>query len=159
MTDNEDQGYQQLPDEVGPPAGVASRGCGLIGCVLIIAVLAALGAGVFLLGNALEPLADKYLWAPHDVVREYLIAYERDDTERARKFICSTIRGGPLPDPAAPLGGGSVWIAGVDDPFPYPRANGRVAIYYTLRSGLGERRGQALLQREDQGWRICEFVD
>lgn len=164
MTVNEDPEYEQLPDDVGRQTGVVSRGCGLVGCVLIIAVLAALGVGVFLLGNALEPLADKYLWAPHDVVREYLVAYEREDTMRARKFICSTprsieeqLRG--LLDPAAPLGGPSAWIAGVDDPFPYPRANGRVAIYYTLRSALGERRGQALLQREAEGWRICEFTD
>ncbi len=159
MTDNEDPEYQQLPDDVGPQTGSASRGCGLIGCLLIIAVLAALGAGVFLLGNALEPLADKYLWAPHDVVREYLIAYERDDTARARKFVCSAIRTGQLPDPAGPLGGSSAWTAGVDDQFPYPRGNGRVAIYYTLRSGVGERRDQAILQREDDGWRICEFTD
>jgi len=148
-----------IPDEDAPRPGVASRGCGLIGCVLIIAVLAALGAGVFFLGQTLEPLADKYLWAPHDVVREYLIAYEGDDTERARGFTCSEVRAGRLPDPAAPLGAPSAWTAGVDDPFPYPRANGRVALYYPLRSGLGERRGQALLRREDDGWRICEFVD
>jgi hypothetical protein len=155
----DDQEYRQPPDADSPPPSAGSRGCGLIGCILIIALLAALGAGVFLMGNALEPLADKYLWAPHDVVREYLAAYERDDTERARTFTCTGISAARLPDPAAPLGAPTAWTAGVEDQFPYPRANGRVGIYYTLRSGLGERRGQALLQREEDGWRICEFTD
>ncbi len=154
MADDE---HRQMPVDESPPSA-RSRGCGLIGCILIIALLGGLGAGVFLLGNALDPLADKYLWAPHDVVREYLIAYERDDTERAHRFICSGLTSGHLPDPAAPLDAPSAWTAGVSDQFPYPRANGRVGIYYSLRSSLGERRGQALLQREEDGWRICEFV-
>jgi len=158
MTDHEDPEHQQIPDEDVRPPGAASRGCGLIGCVLVIAVLGALGFGAFFLGNALEPLADRYLWAPHDVVRESLIAYEKEDAVRARKFTCVALRAGRLPDPAAPLGGPSAWTAAVDDQFPYPRANGRVAIYYRLRSSVAQPRGQALLQREEDGWRICEFT-
>src|SRR5687767_14690570 len=96
--DHVPEGKEELepPDEVetaGP--SVASRGCGLIGCALTICVLVALGAGAWALGNALEPLADRYLWAPHDVVRAYLDAYEDDDTARAARFLCP---GTPLLD-------------------------------------------------------------
>jgi hypothetical protein len=132
-----------------------SGACGVIGCLLIIGVLVALAAGVYFAGNALEPLADKYLWAPHDVVREYLLAYEDENTERARRFLCTDIRSGRLLDPAQPVGGPSAWTASVDDTFPYPRPGGRLAIYYEVRSGLGDRRAQAMLEREDEGWRIC----
>ena len=132
-----------------------SGACGVIGCLLMIGVLVALGAGVYFAGNALEPLADRFLWAPHDVVREYLAAYQDEDTERARRFLCSDIRSGRLLDPAQPVGGPSAWTAGVEDTFPYPREAGRLAIYYEVRSGIGDRRAQALLEREDEGWRIC----
>jgi hypothetical protein len=140
-----------------PPRGpnLRERGCGLIGCLLIIGVLVGLGAVAYFGGRALEPLADRFLWAPHDVVREYLIAYEDDDTERARRFLCEDIRSGSLLDPAVPVGSPSAWTAGVEDQFPYPRAGGRLGIYYSVRSGLGERRAQALLEREEEGWRIC----
>jgi hypothetical protein len=133
------------------------RGCAWIGCLLIIAVLVGLAALVYFGGRALEPLADRYLWAPHDVVREYLLAYEDDDRERARRFLCSEIRDGLLLDPSLPVGSPSVWTASVDDVFPYPRDGGRVAIYYEVSSGLGDRRAQALIEREDDGWRICAF--
>lgn len=131
---------------------VASRGCGLIGCALIIALLVALGAGAWALGNALEPLADRYLWAPHDVVRAYLDAYEDDDTARAARFLCP---GTQLLDPGAPVDGGDTWTAGVSDTFPYPRPGGRIAIYYDLRLPIRTARVQALIERYDEGWRIC----
>jgi hypothetical protein len=54
-----------------------------------------------------------------------------------------------------PAGSPRAWTAGVEDEFPYPRPGGRLAIYYWVHSGLGERRAQALLEREDDGWRIC----
>lgn len=136
-----------------------SGSCGVIGCLALIAILIAGVVGTFFVGNALEPIADRYLWAPHDVVREYLVAYEKSDDESARRFVCEGIRSAALPDPAAPFGQPSAWTASVQDEFPYPRPDGRVAIYYTLTSGLGDRRGQALLEREEGGWRICEFTD
>jgi hypothetical protein len=131
----------------------------VIGCLLLIGILIAGVVSTFFLGNALEPIADRYLWAPHDVVREYLAAYEERDDDRARRFVCEGIKSAGLPDPAAPFGEPGSWTASVEDEFPYPRPNGQVAIYYTLRSGAGDRRGQALLQREEGGWRICEFTD
>jgi hypothetical protein len=137
---------------------LASRGCGWIGCLLIIGILVAIGAGIYFAGNALEPLADRYLWQPHDVVREYLAAYEDDNTARAQRFICDGVPSQRLPDPAAPLGDFSTWTAAVEDTFPYPRANGRLAIYYRLTTATGHPQGQALLEREDDGWRICEFT-
>jgi hypothetical protein len=144
------------------PAPEPKRGpgaCGVIGCLLLIGILIAGVAGTFFLGNALEPLADRYLWAPHDVVREYLAAYDNSDDDRARGFVCEGIRSAGLPDPSAPFGKPASWIASVADEFPYPRPNGQVAIYYTLTSGVGDQRGQALLEREEGGWRICEFTD
>jgi hypothetical protein len=147
-----------VPEDASSGTSVASRGCGLIGCLLIIATFVAFGVGIYVLGNKLEPLADRFLWAPHDVVREYLAAYEAADTERAGRFVCADVPSGRLPDPAAPLGGPTAWTSGVDDQFPYPRPDGRVAIYYQVTSGVGTRRGQALLVREDDGWRICEFT-
>jgi hypothetical protein len=155
---DEEQEWAQ-PEAPADGDSLASRGCGLIGCVLILGVLVAIGAGIYFAGNALEPLADKYLWAPHDVVREYLTAYEDGKVERARQFVCDSAKAGRLPDPSAPVGGPGAWSAGVDDTFPYPRAGGRWAIYYVVRSSLGEDRAQALLEREEDGWRICEFVD
>lgn len=152
MTDEEE--FQE-PETRGP--SLRERGCGLIGCLLIIGLLVGFGAIAYFGGRALEPLADRFLWAPHDVVREYLIAYEADDTERARRFLCSDIRGRGLLDPALPVGSPSAWTAGVEDVIPYPRPNGRVGIYYQVRSGLGTRRAQAYLEREDEGWRICAF--
>ncbi len=160
MNDERSPG-EDLPAEDVAPAPPPRRGssaCGVIGCLLIIGILIAGAAGTFFLGNALEPLADQDLWAPHDVVREYLTAYEKRDTERARRFVCEGIRSAGLPDPAAPLGRPTAWNAGVEDEFPYPRPNGQFAIYYSLRSGVGERRGQALLEREEGGWRICQFT-
>jgi hypothetical protein len=149
----DDLAPESLPEGSGGRRGGGA--CGVIGCLLIIGVLVAMGAGVFFLGERLEPLADRYLWAPHDVVREYLAAYERGDTERARRFVCSDIKSAGLPDPAAPVGDPRSWTAGVEDEFPYPRPNGQVGIYYAVRSSLGERRAQALLEREEDGWRIC----
>lgn len=139
--------------ERGP--SLRERGCGWIGCLLLIGLLVGFGALMYFAGRALEPLADRFLWAPHDVVREYLVAYEEGDMARARQFVCAGMRDGAPPDPAAPVGSPRAWTAGVDDTFPYPRANGRLAIYYSVRSGLGERRAQALLEREEEGWRIC----
>lgn len=136
-----------------------SRGCGMIGCLLLIGILVAGVAGTFFLGNALEPLADRYLWAPHDVVREYLAAYESGDLERARRFVCSDIKSAGLPDPATPVGDPRSWTAFVEDEFPYPRRGGQVSIYYAVRSSLGERRAQALLEREQDGWRLCAMVE
>jgi hypothetical protein len=149
----EEQAEQQ---STGP--SLASRGCGWIGCLLIICILVALGAGIYFAGNALEPLADKYLWQPHDVVREYLIAYEDGNNERAQHFLCSDVPRRQLLDPSEPLGKFSTWTAAVEDTFPYPRANGRFAIYYELTTATGSPTGQALLQREDDGWRICDFT-
>jgi hypothetical protein len=136
-----------------------SGACGMIGCLLIIGILVAGVVGTFFVGNALEPLADRYLWAPHDVVREYLAAYEDADDERARRFVCEGIRSAGLPNPASPFGPLNSWTAFVEDEFPYPRPNGQVAIYYQVRSGIGDQRGQALLEREEGGWRICEFTN
>jgi hypothetical protein len=136
-----------------------SSACGVIGCLLIIAILVAGVAGTFFLGNALEPIADRYLWAPHDVVREYLAAYENQDDDRARRFVCEGIKSAGLPNPASPFGPLNSWTAFVEDEFPYPRPDNQIAIYYTVRSGVGDKRGQALLEREEGGWRICEFTD
>lgn len=138
---------------------LASRGCGLIGCLLLIGLLVALIAGVALAGNALEPLADRFLWTPSDVVRVYLAAYDEGNTERARKFMCSDLAGSPALNPGMPLDTTSS-SAFVDDEFPYPRGNGRVAIYYGVNvPGFSNpRRAQALLEREDAGWRICALT-
>jgi len=144
------------PDE----SGGRRRGgglCGIIGCLLIIGVLVAGVAGTFFAGAALEPLADRYLWAPHDVVREYLTAYQEGDFDRARRFVCEQIKSAGLPDPSAPVGDPNSWSAFVEDEFPYPRPDGQFAIYYAVRSSVGERRAQALLEREEGGWRICSL--
>ena len=141
------------------PRTRGSKGCGVIGCLLIIGILVAGVVGTFFVGNALEPLADRYLWAPHDVVREYLAAYEDQDDDRARRFVCEGIKSAGLPNPASPFGPLNSWTAFVEDEFPYPRPNGQIAIYYAVRSGVGDKRGQALLEREEGGWRICEFTD
>ncbi len=131
------------------------RGCGLIGCLLLIGLLVGLGALVYFGGRALEPLADRFLWTPSDVVREYLLAYQDGDMDRARRFLCSDIRDRQPLDPSTPVGSPQSWTAAVEDTFPYPRPNGRLAIYYQVTSVLGDRSAQALLQREDEGWRIC----
>jgi hypothetical protein len=148
-----DQPYEQ--DDADTAGGRGSRGCGVIGCLLIVGILVALGAGALALGNAFEPLADRYLWAPHDVVREYLDAYDRGDLDRARRFLCSDIASARPPDPASPMGGGGRGFGGEIDEFPYPRADGRLAIFYQLDQH--GQRAQALLEREDEGWRICAF--
>ena len=150
MTDEEaiDETYARGPS-------LRERGCGLIGCLVLIGLLVGLAALVYFGGRALEPLADRFLWAPHDVVREYLLAYEDEDTERARRFLCSDVREGRLLDPSEPVGSPRAWTASVEDEIPYPRANGRFAIYYEVTSALGDKRAQALLEREDEGWRIC----
>ena len=132
-----------------------SRGCGVIGCLLVIGIFVALGAGALAMGNALEPLADRFLWAPHDVVREYIAAYDNDDLERARRFLCSDVRAGRPLDPGAPFGA-SASNAFVEDELPYPRPGGQLAIYYRV-DRFGPR-AQALLEREDDGWRICAFT-
>ncbi len=131
---------------------LASRGCGYIGCALLIVIVVGLGLGAIALGDALEPLADRFVWAPHDVVREYFAAHDRDDMERARRFLCQGVSR-PL-DPLAALGrsGGRPYV---EDEFPYPRSGGHVAIYY--RAEQHGARAQALLQREEGGWRICAF--
>jgi hypothetical protein len=143
-------------ESASPERGRRGGGlCGVIGCLAIIAILVAIGAGSMFVGGQLEPIADRYLWAPHDVVREYLAAYQDGDFERARRFVCSDIKSAGLPDPAAPVGDPNSWSASVDDEFPYPRPEGQVAIYYLVRSGVGDRRAQVLLEREEDGWRIC----
>ena len=147
---------EALEEETRGPS-LASRGCGWIGCLLIIGILVAIGAGVYFAGNALEPLADKYMWQPHDVVREYLVAYEDDNTDRAQRFLCSDVPTRRLLDPAEPLGDFSTWTAAVEDTFPYPRDGGQIAIYYELTTAISSPTGQALLRREDDGWRICSF--
>jgi hypothetical protein len=138
-------------------SSLRARGCGVIGCLLMIVVLVGLVGGAYVLGNKLEPLADRFLWTPADLVREYLAAYDDHDLARAQRFVCSGV-GKPL-DPGAPVNADS-FTAYVDDTFPYPRDNGRVAIYYAIRiPGFSSpRRAQALLEREDAGWRICAFV-
>jgi hypothetical protein len=134
-----------------------SRGCGVIGCLLIVVVLAGLLVGALALGNALEPLADRFLWSPADVVREYLAAYEKNDTARAHKFVCDGVAGAPNPGEPVGTDGTSAFV---DDSFPYPRDNGRLAIYYAVNvPGFSNpKKAQALLHREDAGWRICAFV-
>ena len=130
------------------------RGCGLIGCLLVIVVLVGLGAAAYFGGRALEPLADRFLWAPHEAVAAYFEAYRMNDAERAERFLCDGVDG--LLNPAAPFGRetGSPYV---DDHFPYPRPDGRLGIYYRIEF-RGDR-GQAMIEREDDGWRICEFVD
>ncbi len=160
QTDQQSSAFEDTDRPVGEEAssGRGSTGCGLIGCVLIIVVLVALVVGTFFLGQRLEPLADRFLWAPHDVVREYLIAYEDGNLDRARGFLCAARENAGVPDPSEAVGSPRSWTAGVEDEFPYPRPNGQVGIYYSVRSGLGDRRAQALLVREEDGWRICDFV-
>ena len=148
---------RRVGEEVGG-GGRRRSGCGVIGCALIIVVLVALVVGTFVLGQRLEPLADKFLWQPHDVVREYLNAYEHGDLDRARGFLCADRINAGVPDPSEPLGSPRSWTAAVDDETPWGRSNGQVGIYYRITSGLGGRRGQALLDREEGGWRICDFV-
>ena len=160
MTDEEVQTYDEKQyEEPAPRSGLLARGCGWIGCLLLIGLLVAIGAGVYFGGKALEPLADRYLWTPSDVVREYLTAYDDGDMQRARHFLCSNIAGQQPLDPGAPVGAKST-TAFVDDTFPYPRGNGRLAIYYGVRvPGFSNpRRAQALLEREDAGWRICALA-
>ena len=125
---------------------------------MLIGIVVAGIAGTFFAGAALEPLADRYLWAPHDVVREYLVAYQEGDFDRARRFVCENIKSAGLPDPSAPVGDPNSWSAFVEDEFPYPRPDGQLAIYYAVRSSVGERRAQALLEREEGGWRICSLT-
>jgi hypothetical protein len=143
-------------DQESRPRGpsLRQRGCGLIGCLLIIVVFVGLGAGFYFGGRALEPLADRFLWAPHEAVSAYFEAYRMNDLERAQRLLCDGVDG--LLNPAAPFGreSGSPYV---DDQFPYPRPGGRIGIYYRIEF-RGDR-GQALVEREDDGWRICEFVD
>ncbi len=126
------------------------RGCGYIGCALVIVLVVGLAAGALTMGSALEPLADRYLWQPHEVVSEYFDAHRRQDVERARHFQCAWVTG--LLDPMAPLGRrtGSPFV---EDELPYPRGDDQVAIYY--RAEQHGARAQALLEREEAGWRIC----
>ena len=121
---------------------------------MLIVLFIGLGAGLYFGGRALEPLADRFLWAPHELVSAYFEAYQMDDVARAERFLCAGVDG-PL-DPAAPFGrtSGNPFV---DDKFPYPRERGRIGIYYRIEF-RGDR-GQALLEREEDGWRICEFVD
>lgn len=60
----------------------SSRGCGLIGCLVIIVVLVALGFGGAAISGALDQFADRFR-PPHEVVRGYLSAYQDDDIPRA----------------------------------------------------------------------------
>lgn len=133
--------------------GGGSRGCGGLGCLLLIGLLLAVGAGGLYLSDALDPLYDRFLRQPHEVVELYVEAYEQEDEARARRFLCSAIRDGRLLDPSTPLGGRQRGLGGGIDEFPYPRSGGRVAIYYTLDANGPS--AQALLEREDAGWRIC----
>jgi hypothetical protein len=141
-----------VEDEEYERPSLRSRGCGYLGCLLVIALLVALGVGAFALGNALEPVADRFLWRPHDVVSTYFDAHQRGDMDRARRFLCEGVRQ-PL-DPLTPLGT-RVGRPYVDDEIPFPRPGGRVAIYY--RADEHGPQAQALLEREDGGWRICAF--
>lgn len=157
MADEQEAPAAGPPDEpdsaYGGRPSAGSRACGFIGCLLVLALLVGLGGGAFVLGNALEPLADRFLWTPHDVVREYFDAYERGDSDRQRRFQCAGVA--RLLDPLVPFGArlGRPYVA---DEFPYPREGGRLAIYYRLAARDG--RAQALIEREDAGWRICEFA-
>lgn len=145
------------------PAGRGSGGCGIIGCLAIILVLVALGAGAAAVAGFLEPVVHRFR-SPAEVVRLYLDAYQEDDVARARSFLCGELRGelgdAELPNPAAVVDpdAGRSWTAGVEDEFPYPRDGGRVGIYYEVRLPIETQRAQALLQSED-GWRICGFED
>jgi hypothetical protein len=160
MSDGDDEHIddERSGDDAPPPRSSGSRACGVIGCLLVIGVLAGLAVGAFALNNALEPIFDRFLWAPHEVVREYLMAYEAGDSERARRFLCEDIRAGRPLDPGAPHGV-SAPSAYVDDTFPYPRPGGRWAIYYAVNvpGRVTDARAQALLEREEEGWRICAF--
>ncbi len=142
-------------DDATADDGRAPRGCGLLGCALLILLLAGVAAAGMAVAGALEPIYDRFLRQPDEVVQEYLDAHERNDTERARRFLCTGMREGRLPDPAEPLGGGRPGFGREIDPFPYPRPGGRVAIYYRLDQH--GRQAQAILEREDEGWRICSF--
>ena len=149
---NEAESYDADPAPQG--SSLLSRGCAYIGCLVLIGLVVLAGAGVYFGGQALEPLADRYLWTPSDLVRVYLAAYDEGNLERARKFTCS----GTVLDPGEPFGTTSS-SAFVDDTFPYPRPNGQIAIYYAVRvPGFSiPKRAQALVQREDEGWRICSL--
>ena len=146
---------------VSTPPERGSAGCGLLGCLAIIVVLVALGAGAAAVAGLLEPIVHRFR-SPADAVREYLDAYEAEDVTRARSFLCEELRGAlgdaELPNPAAVVDpdAGDAWTAGVEDEFPYPRGEGRVGIRYQVRLPIETRTGQALLVNED-GWRICEF--
>jgi hypothetical protein len=137
-------------DYSGP--SLRQRGCGWLGCALIVLLLVGAGVGALAVNNALEPLAERYLWQPHDVVREYFVAYQRGDTDRALGFLCRWVSA-PL-DPFAPLERrtGNLFV---EDEFPYPRPGGQVAVNY--RAEQHGPRAQALLEREEEGWRVCAF--
>lgn len=139
------------------PTSRRRASCSVVGCLLVIGVVVAVVAGAFALSNGGQPFADRHLWAPHDVVREYLAAFVAGDIDQARLLVCEDIKNAGLPDPAAPVGNPRSWTAAVEDEFPYPRSEGRVAIYYRVTSGDGDWRAQALLEREEGGWRICAF--
>ena len=121
---------------------------------MLIVLVVGFGALAYFGGRALEPLADRFLWAPHEAVAAYFDAYRLNEHERAQRLLCDDVGG--LLDPAAPFGrtSGNPFV---DDQFPYPRPGGRIGIYYRIEF-RGER-AQAMLEREDDGWRICEFVD
>jgi hypothetical protein len=161
MADEELTYDEQAASELTPGTSLRARGCGWIGCLLLIGLVVAVVAGVYFAGRALEPIADRFLWAPSDVVREYLAAYEARDTDRARHFLCSDTASQGVLDPGAAVGAPSTSTSAfVDDTFPYPRANGQVAIYYAVNvpGFANPKRAQALLEREDVGWRICAFT-
>jgi hypothetical protein len=141
-----------VEEEQGATPSAGARGCGYIGCIAIIVVLVGTGVAFFALGNAVEPLADRFLWQPQDVVREYFTAYRAGDVPRAQLLLCEGVAG-PL-DPLEPLGtrAGAPFV---EDAVPYPRGGDQVAIYYRVDQ-FGPR-AQALLQREEEGWRICAF--
>lgn len=162
MRDHEELADEPSADESSTEAG-ASRGCGVVGCVILVVMLVALGFGAATFAGAVDPILDRFR-TPDEVVREYMLSYEDGDRERAARFLCQELRtavgAGPLRDPVAALEpeGASWRWRGVEDESPYPREGGRVAIYYEIdQPGTGARRtGQALLANED-GWRICAF--
>lgn len=144
------------------PSRRGSRGCGLLGCLVLILLLVAIGAGAAALAGVLDPIIDRFR-SPAEVVREYLAAYQDDDLERARRFLCADLRDSlgdaELPNPATVVDpDATAWTAGVEDEFPYPREGGRVGIRYEVRLPIETRTAQALLVNED-GWRICGFQD
>jgi hypothetical protein len=155
MDDEAPEDYPEAQADYDDRPSRGSRGCGLLGCLLVILLLGGIAAGGMALAGALDPLYDRFLRQPHEVVSEYLAAYRRDDGERARRFLCEGVREGRLLDPRAPVGSGPFGLGGEIDEFPYPRPGGRVAIYYSLDAHGGQ--AQALLEREDEGWRICAF--